>query len=153
MLTPVQQLEQLSQKLRQLYSRVLEVEKPFHPPQSQLALLDRLIHDPQWAWLRPLSVLTADIDHVLALPEAATEYDLMVATAHARELLTGGGPIPQTEFLERYRALLQLSPELVSTHGEVIRLLRAAPAEPENEAERLHHRHQWAMRCKQRRQR
>ena len=151
MLTPTQQLERLSRKLRSLHSYALEQEKTFHAAMSQLELLDKLLHDPDWAWLRPLSRLMADIDAVLAFEQPPTEYDYMVAAAHARELLTGGGATPHPEFLERYRGLLQLSPELASTHGEIKGLLQSAPSEPQNEAERLHHRHQWAMRCKHRR--
>jgi hypothetical protein len=150
MLTPAQQLESLSRKLRNLHSYALEQEKAFHPPMSQLELLDKLLHDPEWAWLRPLSGLMADIDEVLAAEQAPTQYDYMVAAAHARELLTGSGATPHTDFLQRYRGLLQLSPELASMHGETRALLQSAPSESENEAERLHHRHQWAMRCKHR---
>jgi hypothetical protein len=148
MQTPSQQLEGLSRKLRSLHSYALDAEKTFHPAMSQLEFLDRLLHDPQWAWLRPLSGLMADIDAVLAAEQPPTQYDYMVAAAHARELLTGSGATPHAAFLERYRGLLQLSPELASTHGEIKGLLQSAPSESENEAERLHHRHQWAMRCK-----
>jgi hypothetical protein len=34
-------------------------------------------------------------------------------------------------------------------HGELKRLLDTLPRESTNEAERLHARHQWTMRCKQ----
>lgn len=148
MLTPTQQLERLSRKLRTLHSYALEQEKTFHPAMSQLELLDKLLHDREWAWLRPLSGLMADIDEVLAAEQPPTQYDFMVAAAHVRELLAGGGATPNTQFLERYRGLLQLSPELASAHGEIKALLQSAPSEPQDEAERLHHRHQWAMRCK-----
>ncbi|MGH8175064.1 MAG: hypothetical protein ACREV5_02230 [Steroidobacter sp.] len=144
---PGEQLETLSRKLQQLHTLALEAERPFHPPMRQLEMLDRLLKDPAWAWLRPLSALIADIDHVLAQEQPPTEYDLAVVAAHARELLSGKGAASDSGFLDRYRALLQLSPELVSAHGELKGLLVRAPLESENEAERLHHRHQWAMRC------
>jgi hypothetical protein len=148
---PGEQLETLSRKLQQVHGLALEAEKPFHAPMRQLEMLDRLLNDPEWAWLRPLSSVIADIDHVLAQEQPPTEYDLAVAAAHARELLSGTGAATDTAFLERYRALLQLSPELVSAHGELKALLARAPVESENEAERLHYRHQWAMRCGHRR--
>ena len=151
MQTPTQHLEHLSRKLRSLHSYALAQEKTFHPAMSQVELLDKLLHDREWAWLRPLSGLIADIDAVLAFEQPPTQYDHMVAAAHTRDLLTGGGATPHREFLERYRGLLQLSPELASTHGEIKALLQSAPSEPENEAERLHHRHGWSMRCKHRR--
>jgi hypothetical protein len=145
---PGEQLETLSRALRQLHSLLLQAEKVFHPPTAALELLDRLVRDPAWAWLRPLSALIADIDHVLAQKQPPTEYDLAVAAAHARELLANDGDAQNAQFLERYRSLLQLNPELVSMHGELKGLLKTAPAESADEADRLHHRHQWAMRCK-----
>lgn len=145
---PADELTALSARLRQLHARVLEIERSFHTPVSPLELLDRLTKDPQWAWLRPLSTLIAEIDHVLAQSQPATEYDWAAVAGHARELL--GDSAVESEFAQRYRGLLQMSPDLVSTHGEVKALLKRAPAEPADEAERLHHRHQWAMKCKHR---
>jgi hypothetical protein len=144
---PGQQLESLSRKLQQLHSLTLAAEKLFHPAMGEWALLDKLMKDPAWAWLRPLSALIADIDHVLAQEQAPTEYDLAVVAGHARDLLAGEGET-NSAFVERYRPLLQQSADLVAAHGELKLLLKNAPAESGNEAERLHHRHQWAMRCK-----
>jgi hypothetical protein len=144
---PSDQLETLSRKLQLLHAQTLEAEKQFHPVMGGWELLDKLMKDPAWAWLRPLSTLIADIDHVLAQEVPATEYDLAVVAAHARELLAGEGASNAT-FVERYRPLLQMSPELISVHGELKKLLKEVPSESDNEAERLHHRHQWAMRCK-----
>lgn len=150
MASPKTQLEQLSRKLQRLYSAVLAAERQFHPQLAGLDLLDKLVNDPAWAWLRPLSTLAAEIDHVLAQPQPPTEYDHAVVAAQLRGLLAGEGDLANESFLDRYRPLLQLSPELASTHGELRTLLKSAPNESANEAERLHARHQWAMRCKHR---
>ncbi len=96
-------------------------------------------------------MLTVEIDHVLAQAQAPTEYDHAVVAAHIRGLLSGEGELRQESFLERYRPLLQLNPELASAHGELRSLLRSAPTESANEAQRLHARHQWAMRAKRKR--
>jgi hypothetical protein len=148
-LLPSEQLEILRRKLQQLHALTLDAEKQFHPVMGTWELLDRLVKDPAWAWLRPLSALIADIDHVLAQQEPATEFDLAVAAAHTRELLAGEGE-SNVPFNERYVPLLQQSTELASAHGEVKRWLKDAPVESNDEAERLHRRHQWAMRCKHR---
>ena len=148
-LLPGDQLEILRRKLQQLHALTLDAEKQFHPVMGSWELLDRLVKDPVWAWLRPLSTLIADIDHVLAQQEPATEYDLAVAAGHTRELLAGEGE-SGAQFNERYLPLLQQSPELVSAHGDVKRWLKDAPVESVDESERLHRRHQWAMRCKHR---
>jgi hypothetical protein len=143
---PGEQLEVLSRKLQHVHSLVLAAEKQFHPVMGEWELLDKLMKDPAWAWMRPLSALIADIDHVLAQDEAPTEYDLAAVAGHIRDLLAGKGDA--SVFTERYLPLLQLSAELVAVHGELKMLLKNAPSESNDEAERLHRRHQWAMRCK-----
>ena len=72
------------------------------------------------------------------------------AAAHIRGLVFGEGVQVDTEFLTHYRSLLQLDHKLASTHGELRQLLKALPDESPNESERLHARHQWAMRRKHR---
>ena len=147
---PANELETLSRQLQKLHAALIAAERQFHPGLAPLGLLDRLVNDPQWAWLRPVSALIADIDHVLAQPEAPTEFDWAVVAAHSRGLLAGEGDLQHQEFMDRYRALLQSHPELVSLHGELKALLKNAPRESDDEAERLHARHRWAMRCKHR---
>lgn len=144
-------LDDASRALRNLLGSVIAVERRFGAQQSPLALLRQITDDPEWQWLRPLYQLIADIDH------AAHEGDLPATEiaaigGHALALLSGvGAPIEQ-QFLERYRALLQTDPDIAIAHSAALQSLRKLPAEPESEAERLHARHQWAMRCKHRRQ-
>lgn len=147
---PAVHIEQLSRALQRLYSLILRTEREFDSGPGGLALLDRLVNDPAWAWLRPLSLLTAEIDHVLAQSQPPTQYDYAVVAAHIRGLLSAEGDLRNDAFLERYRPLLQLNPEIAGLHGELKSLLRNAPVESANEAERLHARHQWAMRAKHR---
>lgn len=148
--TTAAELEALSRKLQQLHSHLLDAEREFQPAVTGLALLDRLVNDPAWAWLRPLSALIADIDHVLAQQQPPTGHDRAVVAGHLRGLLSGEGDLQNEQFLSRYRALLQMNPSLASAHGELKGMLRTMPAESDNESERLHARHQWAMRCKHR---
>jgi hypothetical protein len=148
--TPQQALETLSRKLQQIYSLVLASERQFDPSASGLALLDRLVNDPAWAWLRPLSALSAEIDHALSQSQPPTVYDHAVVAAHIRGLLAGENDLRHDPFLDRYRPLLQLNPELASAHGELKALLKNAPSEAADEAERLHRRHQWNERVSHR---
>jgi hypothetical protein len=144
-------LDDASRALRSLLGVVIAVERRFGAQQSPLAMLRQITDDPEWQWLRPLYQLIADIDH------AAHEGDLPATEVaavggHALALLSGvGAPIEQL-FLDRYRALLQTDPEVAIAHSAALQALRNLPSEPESEAERLHARHQWAMRCKHRRQ-
>jgi hypothetical protein len=144
-------LEAVSSKLQQLYALVLKAEREFDPAAAGLALLDRLVNDPAWAWLRPLSLLIAELDHVLAQDSELSVNERAAAAAHIRGLVFGEGDSTDEVFLVRYRPLLQLDHSLASVHGELKQLLNALPAESENESERLHARHQWAMRRKHRR--
>jgi hypothetical protein len=146
----VAELTALNRLLQQLHSHILDTERQSNPGIAGAALLDRLLNDPDWAWLRGLSSLMAEIDHVLAQREAPSEADRAVAAAHIRGLLFGQGDLSNEAFLARYRPVLQLNPSLASVHGELKALLNRQPLEPENESERLHARHQWAVRCRHR---
>jgi hypothetical protein len=144
-------LEDASRALRALLGVVIAVERRFGREQSPLALLRRITDDPEWAWLRPLYQLIADVDH------AIHEGDLPVSEiaaigAHAGALLSGVGAPVEQAFLDRYRALLQTDPEVAIAHSVALQAIRKLPPEADTEAERLHARHQWAMRCKHRRQ-
>ena len=143
-------LEEVSRKLQALYSAVLTAERRFAPSGAGLELLDRLVNDPAWSWLRPLSSLIAEVDHALAQPGELSSAERAAAAAHIRGLIFGEGDLVDPVFLPHYRSLLQLDPALASTHGELRKLVKALPDESLNESERLHARHQWAMRCKHR---
>jgi hypothetical protein len=143
-------LEAISRALQALHRQVLETEGAYLPGRSPLELLDRLVRDPAWAWLRALSTLIVELDEALAKDTDVTASDAAAAAGHVRALVFGLGEPRDEAFLGRYRPLLQLSPALASAHGELKRLIDALPPEPENESEKLHARHVWAMRCKHR---
>ena len=141
-------LEAVSRALQHLHKLVLEAEGAPLPGQAGLALLDRLLYDPGWAWLRPLSKLVADLDEGLARDTKLSEGEAGAAAGHVRALVFGLGEPRDEAFLGRYRPLLQLSPALAGAHGQLKRLTDSLPAEPSNTSEQLHQRHVWAMRCK-----
>lgn len=143
-----QDLEAVSLGLQALHKQILEAEGAHLPGRSSLELLDRLVNDPAWAWLRALSTLIADVDEGLAKDADVTAGDAAAAAGHVRALVFGLGEPRDEAFLNRYRPLLQLSPALASKHGELKRLIDALPPEPQNESEKLHARHVWAMRRK-----
>jgi hypothetical protein len=120
-------LEGVSRALQQLHKLVLEAEGAPLPGQAGLAFLDRLLNDPSWAWLRPLSKLIADLDEGLARDTSLTRGDAAAAAGHVRALVFGLGEPRDELFLARYRPLLQLSPALASAHGQLKRLLDALP--------------------------
>lgn len=146
----LQALDDASRALRGLLGVIISVERRFGAQQSPLALLRQITEDPQWAWLRPLYQLIADVDHA-AHDGDLPSTEVAAIGGHALALLSGvGAPIEQA-FLERYRALLQTDPEVAIAHAAALQAIRKLPPEPDSEAERLHARHQFAMRCKHRR--
>jgi hypothetical protein len=143
-----QDLEAVSRALQELHKQVLEAEGPYIPGRKGAVLLDKLINDPEWAWLRALSMLIADLDEALAKDTDVTPDDAASAAGHVRALVFGLGEPRDEAFLDRYRPLLQRRAALASAHGELKRLVDALPPESQNTSEKLHARHVWAMRCK-----
>jgi hypothetical protein len=140
-------LAESSAALRRVLGALIRTERAFAPASSPLELLNQITTSEQWAWLRPLYRLIADIDHALD-DEVLPASEVAAIGAHARALLSGVGAPVEQAFLEHYRPLLQTDPELAIAHGAALQALQRLPAEPDNESERLHARHQWAMRCK-----
>ena len=141
-------LDAVSRALQAVHQQILEAEGAYLPGRTSLALLDKLINDPEWAWLRALSKLIAELDEALAVPDELTPANAAAAAGHVRALVFGLGEPRDEKFLNRYRPLLQVSPALASAHGEFKCLVDALPPEPTNESEKLHARHVWAMRRK-----
>jgi hypothetical protein len=141
-------LDAVSRALQAVHQQILEAEGAYLPGRTSLALLDKLINDPDWAWLRTLSKLIAELDEALAEPAELTLADAAAAAGHVRALVFGLGEPRDEQFLNHYRPLLQQSAALASAHGELKRLVDALPLEPTNESEKLHARHVWAMRRK-----
>jgi hypothetical protein len=122
-------LEAVSRGLQAVHQQILEAEGAYLPGRTSVALLDKLIHDPDWAWLRALSKLIAEIDELLAVPADLTPAGAAAAAGRVRALVFGLGEPRDEAFLNRYRPLLQLSPALASAHGELKRLVDALPPE------------------------
>ncbi len=141
-------LEAVSRALQALHKQILEAEGAYFPGKSSLELLDRLLNSPEWAWLRALSMLIADLDEALAKDSDVTTDDAASAAGHVRALVFGLGEPRDEAYLGRYRPLLQRSAALASAHGELKRLVDALPPDSQNTSEKLHARHVWAMRCK-----
>jgi len=140
---PLQALRHASSALQAVLGAVLEAERRFGPPSTPIERLRRITQDAEWAWLRPLYGMIADIDHALAYAEALPASEAAAIGAHARALLTGGEAPIEHDFLERYRSLLQADPAVTMAHAAALRALQALPPEADTAAERLHARHQW----------
>ncbi|MBV9621217.1 MAG: hypothetical protein JO341_09365 [Gammaproteobacteria bacterium] len=139
----LEQLRAGSEALQGVLAAVIEAERHFAPPATPLERLKQITQSPEWAWLQPLYRLIADIDHALAYAKELPASESAAIGAHARELLSGSDTPAEQAFLEHYRALLQSDPAVAMAHAAALRALQALPAEPSNQSERLHARHQW----------
>jgi len=106
-----------------LHRTLVEIERRdferAHGRQSPAALLHNLIHDVTFAWLRPLTAILAQIDEVSESPEA--EAAMKASVTELRDLVRPDEA--GNEFQRRYAALLQQHPELVVSHGALVRSL------------------------------
>ena len=135
-------LKESSAALQDVLAAVLVAETLTSTLASPLERLQQIAANPEWVWLRPLYQLIADIDHVLA-KDAMPEIEAAVIGAQIRELLSASDGPAQAEFLREYRALMQADPRVAIAHAAALRAIQGLPAEPANESERLHARHQW----------
>lgn len=145
-LDEVQSLGLLSEALRNVHFHTLEAERQVDPAVRGLDLLDRLANHPDWAWLRSISSLVGEIDHVLATDPEVTGEKVATAAARARGLLFGEGELRDEAFLERYRPLLQQSHALASAHGKLKQVLDRLPEEPQDPTARRAARDSWRAR-------
>jgi hypothetical protein len=87
-------------------------------------MLQLVINDAGFAWLRRLSELIVSVDEMLdAKEEPASDADARAVVSQARKLLAPADDA--TEFAAKYRAALQRDPSVVMAHAEVARVLAA----------------------------
>ena len=119
-------LRALRRSLLQLHKALVDSERlTYERVQGRIAnsgaLLQLVLHDPWFVWLRPISALVVQIDELLDADEPATGADARGLLAEARTLLTpaeeGNG------FAANYYEALQRDPGVVLAHAEVSRVL------------------------------
>lgn len=96
-----------------------------HGRLSSQQLLDTIMADPQFAWLRRISGLIVRIDEMLDNESPDTPGDVGAIVEHARWITALGEGT--ASYIERYRAALQDSPAAVLAHRDVVMLLRRHP--------------------------
>jgi hypothetical protein len=119
-------LKELRQALLRLHKTLLDWERAVyervHGRQSSNALLDALLKDPQFAWLRPISQLVVRIDEMLDDEIPPGQNDLDAVLAHVRDLAAPNET--GNSYEQRYFTALQENPDAVFAHRDVAALLK-----------------------------
>jgi len=121
----IHRLVDLRLDLLRLHKTLLEMErinfeKRFGRVNSG-ELLQLVLNDAQFAWLRMISALVVEIDEVLNGDEPATLNDFEDLISQARLLFTSPG---NEEFKTKYEAALQRESAVVIAHSAVMQMLR-----------------------------
>jgi hypothetical protein len=118
-------LHDLRQALLRLHKTLLDWERGgyerIHGRQSSSDLLDALLNDPQFAWLRPISQLIVRIDELLG-EKTPMRNDVEAVVSQVKSLTS-----PNAEgniYERRYDTVLQEDPDAVFAHRDVLKLLK-----------------------------
>ncbi len=120
-------LTELRNGLLRLHSILLESERHVYERdieriETRGRLLDLVLNDPSFAWLRELSRLVVTIDEALEAEEPPTRSDADRLVKLTRSLLSPGES--GNQFETRYLAALQRDPNVVIAHSEMLKVLR-----------------------------
>jgi hypothetical protein len=120
-------LKDLRQALLRLHKTLLDWERGMYERANgrltSNQLLDALLADPQFAWLRALSQMIVRIDEMLADEIPPGAGDLEVVLGHLRDLSTPNEA--GNAYEQRYYTALQESPDAVFAHRDLVTLLKA----------------------------
>ena len=126
--TTLQLLRGVRRGLLRQHKILLDAERAvyerMHGQQTSGRMLQLVINDEHFAWLRAFSELIVRIDEFLDAKSESTAREAEELIAFTRALLT---PAEEGEgFARRYFLALQRAPEVVLAHREITRLLREA---------------------------
>ena len=117
---------ELRGKLLHLHKALLDMERANYEKEfgrvNSGKLLQLVVNDAQFGWLRMISALVVEIDETLNAEEPATSDDFNDVMRQARRLFTTN---ENESFTTRYQSALQREPAVVMAHSAVIQLLRA----------------------------
>ena len=121
--TPSSRLREIREALRNLHQTLLEWQRRgherVHGRVSATELLQVLLHDAEFAWLRPISESIVHIDAMLA-DEAVADEDGILVQVRALASPDADG----TPYAQRYLQAIQESPDAVLAHRDLLALLR-----------------------------
>jgi len=125
---------QTAERLREVRLRLLDLHKvlledtkaAYELDRGRIAtnstLLQLVINDPWFAWLRPLSETVVRIDVMLLPDAAATEAEALALLEQIERLLSPAEGVEP--FARRYSEALQRQPAVIMAHADVRRVLK-----------------------------
>ena len=149
------QWDRLARALRELHRALMERARGDYEREHLVAvdpgqLLRLLTTDPQFAWLRGLSELMADID-IVRDSEADEAEEIAGGVRAAVEHFVGApkSGAAGDAFAQRYWPYVQEDPHVAMAHGAVKQALGAWPRPPNDDAASLlHERHRLAEKAR-----
>jgi hypothetical protein len=116
-----EQLTKVRTVLLRLHKTLLDFEREGYERShgkigNSYELLNLVMQNPWFAWLRQLSELIVEMDELLAARESPNEETGVALIQQARMLLTPAES--GSEFQKKYFAAMQQSPEVVVAHSE-----------------------------------
>jgi hypothetical protein len=124
-----QQLTNVRTVLLSLHKTLLDFERQAYERDhgtigNSYELLQLVMSDPWFAWLRQLSELIVEMDELLAAKETPSENTGVALIRQATILLTPAES--GSEFQKKYFAAMQQSPEVAVAHSEFAKALGPA---------------------------
>jgi hypothetical protein len=126
----VERLRGAAHALRALHKTLiasvqLGYEKLYGRVENPAALLQLLLNDPLFSWLRPLSALITQVDESLDEPAAIDDAQLSELRSTIERWTSDQND--GAEFATNYLALLQSDPDLVLAHAALHKQLARLP--------------------------
>jgi hypothetical protein len=122
----VRRLENVRNQLLGLHQTFVDAERleyeRVHGRVPGGKLLDALINEPAFAWLKQLTTLIVQVDEWLDEQRAHDTRDEDAQLERLRDLLRPD--VSGSEFQQRYAVLLQQSPDVIVAHAALAQALR-----------------------------
>jgi hypothetical protein len=121
-------LEALRDALLELHKAILEAQKTAYEREhgrvaSRGELLQLVVGHSDFAWIRALSALIAELDEWVESDHESRDAEVAAVVRALRALLQPEGS--NAEFTARYRPLLEATPEALVAHVRLWRLVAA----------------------------
>jgi hypothetical protein len=126
-------VEALREALVELHKAILDAQKIAYERvhgrvESRGELLQLVVRDPEFAWIRALSALIAELDEWAESSHESREAEIAAVVRALQTLIQPDGT--NADFTTRYWALLEAAPDALVAHVRLWRLVGAGREGP-----------------------